>query len=208
MCTAPIMDSETAPLAQVSPKRLHFDRYVLDLVHGSLFCEGEARPLRPKTFAILKYLAENPGRLVSKDEIFAAVWPDIAVTDDTLVQSISELRRALGDDGSRLIKTVPRRGYRLEANVTAVSELSGAKIDVPSPGTEFATSTERPGHADLARPRHHYASFALIGAGLLVLGVSLWIGLGPGSPLRIGKHSAPAIEATGRPAIAVLPLAE
>src|ERR1044072_36698 len=203
------MDLETAPLAQVSPKRLHFDRYVLDLVHGSLFCEGEARPLRPKTFAILKYLAENPGRLVSKDEIFAAVWPDIAVTDDTLVQSISELRRALGDDGSRLIKTVPRRGYRLESTVTAMSEPASAKTDVPSAGMELAASSEQPGHSDLATPRRQYALLASIGAGLLVLGIASWLGLGPGSPLRGAKEpSTPTIEATGRPAIAVLPLAE
>ena len=45
------------------------------------------------------YLIENSGRLVSKDELFAAIWPNIAVTDDALVQSIGELRRALGDDG-------------------------------------------------------------------------------------------------------------
>jgi adenylate cyclase len=98
--------------------RLTFERYVLDLDRGCLFLDGTEVPLRPKTFAVLRYLVENAGRLVSKDDIFAAVWPNVAVTDDTLVQSIGELRRELGDDGSRLIKTIPRRGYRLDVVVT------------------------------------------------------------------------------------------
>ena len=201
------MDSETASLAQVSPKRFQFDRYVLDLVHGSLFCDGEARPLRPKTFAILKYLAENPKRLISKEEIFAAVWPNLAVTDDTLVQSISELRRALGDDGQRLIKTIPRRGYRLEASVTAASEAAG-RVDVPSAVMELAAPIEPLRRADHPSGRRRYALIALIGGGLLVLGFSLWLALGPSGPLRIGKEQSSAAKAAGRPAIAVLPLAE
>src|SRR4051812_31846626 len=106
--------------AEMRPGRLQFDRYVLDLDRGCLLRDGEEIALRPKTFAVLHYLIENPGRLVSKDQIFAAVWPNIAVTDDALVQSIGELRRALGDDGARLIKTVARRGYRFESDVSVL----------------------------------------------------------------------------------------
>src|SRR5215217_2676924 len=81
--------------------RLRFDRYVLDLDRGSLLLGENEIALRPKTFAVLCFLAHNCGRLVSKDELFAAVWRDLAITDDTLVQSIGELRRALGSDGPR-----------------------------------------------------------------------------------------------------------
>src|SRR5258708_6548781 len=95
--------------------RLRFDRYVLDLDRGGLLLDGKEIALRPKTFAVLQHLVENPSRLVSKEELFAAAWPNVAVTDDALVQSIGELRRALGDDGPRLIKTIPRRGYRFES---------------------------------------------------------------------------------------------
>ncbi len=98
-------------------KRLQFDRYVLDLDRGCLFRDRNEIALRPKTFAVLKCLIENRGRLVSKEELFTAVWPNLAVTDDVLVQSIGELRKALGDDGAHLIKTTPRRGYRFEADV-------------------------------------------------------------------------------------------
>lgn len=102
-------------------RRMLWDRYVLDLDRGCLLLEGSEIALRPKTFAVLVYLVENHARLVSKGEIFAAVWPNITVTDDTLVQSIGELRRALGDDGSRLVRTVPRRGYRLDGAVQALT---------------------------------------------------------------------------------------
>src|SRR5215813_6420106 len=107
------VDSEA--VSDTAARQLRFDRYVLDLDRGSLLLDGNEIALRPKTFAVLRYLIENRDRLVSKEDLFAAVWPNVAVTDDALVQSIGELRKALGDDGARLIKTVPRRGYRLEA---------------------------------------------------------------------------------------------
>ncbi len=93
------------------------------------FLNGNEIALRPKTFAVLHYLIENSGRLVSKDELFAAVWPNLAVTDDALVQSIGELRRALGDDGPRLIKTIPRRGYRFESDVSVVASIDQSSAD-------------------------------------------------------------------------------
>ena len=97
-----------------SARTLTFGRYVLDPARGCLLSDGREIPLRPKTFAVLNYLAERPGQLVSKDELFDAVWPGLIVTDDTLVQSIGELRRTLGDAEARLITTVPKRGYRLD----------------------------------------------------------------------------------------------
>lgn len=108
---------DAAPAAQRRSPQLRFDRFILDFDRGSLQLDGNEIALRPKTFAVLRYLSENCARLVSKDELFAAVWPNLAVTDDTLVQSIGELRRALGDDGPRLIRTVPRRGYRFDSDV-------------------------------------------------------------------------------------------
>ena len=101
--------------------QLQFDRYVLDLERGCLLANGQEVALRPKTFGVLRYLAENAGRLVSKEDLFGAVWPNLVVTDDTLVQSIGELRRALRDDGTRFIRTVPRRGYRFEAKVATLT---------------------------------------------------------------------------------------
>src|SRR5450759_1249921 len=115
--------------AQTAAKRLRFDRYVLDLDRGCLLFDGSEITLRPKTFAVLRHLVESPGRLVSKDELFAAVWPNLTVTDDALVQSIGELRRALADDGPRLIKTIPRRGYRFESAVLVIAPVDPSVTD-------------------------------------------------------------------------------
>ncbi len=69
--------------------------------------------LRPKSFAVLVYLAERPGQLVSRDELMDAIWRDVVVTDGALTQCIVDIRRALGD--REIVRTVPRRGFLLEA---------------------------------------------------------------------------------------------
>jgi DNA-binding winged helix-turn-helix (wHTH) protein len=104
---------------KVLDKVLCFDRFALDLRRGSLRAGRQAIELRPKAFDVLCHLVENDRRLVPKEELLAAVWPGISVSDDSLVQCIRELRAKLGDDGHRLIKTVARRGYMLDVPVTA-----------------------------------------------------------------------------------------
>ena len=86
-----------------------------DLTRGTV-SDGTtgAVALRPQSLAILRLLAAKPGVLVPKDEIMSAVWPNIAVTDDSLVQCVTEIRKALGDDRHAIIKTVPKRGYVFE----------------------------------------------------------------------------------------------
>jgi TolB-like protein/DNA-binding winged helix-turn-helix (wHTH) protein/rhodanese-related sulfurtransferase len=74
---------------------------------------GNSIDLRPQAFAVLRYLSESANRLVTKDELMRAVWPGTAVTDDSLVQCIHEIRRALDDENHAVLKTVPKRGYRL-----------------------------------------------------------------------------------------------
>lgn len=74
---------------------------------------GHLVNLRPQAFAVLRYLAEHVGQVVTKNELMQALWPRIAVTDDSLVQCIHEIRRALHDDERVFLKTAPKRGYRL-----------------------------------------------------------------------------------------------
>lgn len=81
--------------------------------------DGRPIPLRPQAFALLRYLAANPGRVLTKDELMAAVWNGTAVTDDSLVQCVGDIRRAIGDDAHTVVRTVPRRGYRLDLPPTA-----------------------------------------------------------------------------------------
>ena len=75
--------------------------------------DGREIPLRPQAFDLLKYLLENAGRLVSKDELMKALWPDVFVTDDSLVQCVRDVRRAIGDENQSVLRAVPKRGYRL-----------------------------------------------------------------------------------------------
>ncbi len=104
-----------------------FGDFTLDIVRGCVFKTGEEIKLRPKVYETLKYLVEHHGRLISKQELMQAIWPDAFVTDDSLVQCTLELRRALEDDGQRLLKTVPRRGYVFTAAV-----IRSASPDQPS----------------------------------------------------------------------------
>src|SRR5688572_26584857 len=98
-------------LAALSRPSYSFGEFTLDLQRGGLWRAGDEVKLRPKVFEALSHLVRSPNRLVSKDELRKALWPDAFVTDDSLVQLFVELRRALGDDAAALLKTVPRRGY-------------------------------------------------------------------------------------------------
>jgi len=98
-----------------------FNDFTIDLDRGGLLRGEQQVKLRPKVFDALRYLVENNNRLVTKAELIQAVWPDSFVTDDSLVQCLVELRRALGDDAQEYIKTVPRRGYIFGAVVTSSS---------------------------------------------------------------------------------------
>jgi DNA-binding winged helix-turn-helix (wHTH) protein len=212
--------SDPDALTQMPAMRLRFDPYILDSDRGCLLLDGSEVKLRPKTFAVLQYLVENSNRLVSKDELFATVWPNLATTDDTLVQSIGELRRALGDDGPRLIKTIPRRGYRFEVEVSAVAPPDKASTDIATDNVAQGSASSSDA-AQLAMPVAPisstrglndrriglFAAFAL--AGLLAAAVlstgsaTEWMhlsGRGSGRSAATGSPGA-------MPAIAVLALA-
>ena len=95
-----------------------FEGFVLDIRRGSLLtATGDEVPLRRQSFDLLRLLVENAGRLLDRDTINRAIWSDVAVTDDSMTQCVRDIRRAIGDDPQRILKTVPRRGYLLAADV-------------------------------------------------------------------------------------------
>lgn len=103
-----------------------FDRFVLDLGRGALLAAGVECPLRPKSFVLLRYFVENAGRLVGRDEIMKAVWPGVFVTEDSIAQCVMEIRRALGDEQQRLLRTLPRRGFLFTARPAGRAEAAAA----------------------------------------------------------------------------------
>ena len=113
-----------------APTRFVINGVVADLSNETLSDRsGNSIDLRPQAFAVLRYLFENPNRLVTKRELMQSVWAGTAVTDDSLVQCIHEIRRALKDDGHAILTTKSRRGYRLvlpEANAAATAATSPA----------------------------------------------------------------------------------
>ena len=97
-----------------------FGPYTLDPSAYRLTRDREVIQLSPKIIDLLLYLVARQPALVSKDDLFKALWPDVAVTDNALTQAVSELRQALHDDPAKpaYIQTVARRGYRFIAPVT------------------------------------------------------------------------------------------
>ena len=165
------------PPVAPGPVRVRFGEYVLDHQRGCLFSGDKEITLRPKTFEFLRYLADNPGRLVSKDELLAAVWPNVVVTDDSLFQCVAELRRTLRDQDQHLIKTVQRRGYRFEAGLSVEPP---AQQPTEPPVRSANDGGTAPPSRGLLRIRHsrRVATFAAIGVALMLIAVvGGWFGL-------------------------------
>lgn len=104
---------------KVNPDPLVFGSFCLDLRNEQLWRGQNPVPLKPKAFAVLQYLVTNAGRLITKDAIFAAVWPATVVSESVLTVAIRQLRLALGDNARtpQYIETVHGRGYRFIAPV-------------------------------------------------------------------------------------------
>lgn len=117
-----------------------FGEFKLDEARGSLYRSDTEIKLRLKVFEALKYLVANAGRLVGKDELAKAVWPDSFVTDDSIVQCAAEIRRALGDTEQLILRTISRRGYIFEAKVTETNQLPASPITVCDPNLPHDTS--------------------------------------------------------------------
>lgn len=93
-------------------EKLHlFGEFVLDRARGTLLRAEQPVHLRPQAYKTLKYLVENRGRLISKDQLIEEVWEGRAVTDDSLVQCLSDVRHALGEGGNQYLRNERGRGY-------------------------------------------------------------------------------------------------
>jgi DNA-binding winged helix-turn-helix (wHTH) protein/tetratricopeptide (TPR) repeat protein len=163
-------------MQKVTHRTQSFDGFTLDLTRGCLLRGVQEIKLRPKPFEALKYLVQNPGRLISKAELIQTIWPDTAVTDDSLVQCLMEVRRALGDEAQQIIKTVPRRGYIFDKEVsqdgaitTYTEETAGVHVVIEEAeetnghGATGAIET-LPVNYEIAAPREQKKVASLIGA--------------------------------------------
>lgn len=152
---------------------LYVGSFVIDVGRCVLLRGDTEIPLRRKAFDVLRYLAERPGRLVSKDELIQQIWPGVHVTDDSLVQCISEVRQALADREHRLIKTAPRRGYIL----TAEADIGACPARSPSipqgRGPDVGIYGSIPG---IMRTRGALTASAVLLIALVLISVSFIVG--------------------------------
>jgi DNA-binding winged helix-turn-helix (wHTH) protein/Tfp pilus assembly protein PilF len=107
-----------------------FGSFSVDTTSFRLLRSETPVALPPKPIELLLYLLDRPSTLVSKEELFKAIWPDVIVTDNALTQAVSDLRQALGDDAARpvYIQTVARRGYRFVAPVEIAADEAQTKM--------------------------------------------------------------------------------
>ena len=180
-----------------------FDAFELDAQRRTLRRSGADIELRPRAFDALGFLVRHAGRVVTKDELIAAVWPGLVVTDDSIARCISDIRRALSDVEQRIVKTVPRRGYILAVPVVLggpgfsqaePAALTAAHAEVAPPLPRVADSRQPPARSLLARR-------VAIGAAVAALCVALvW------AVWAMRQHAETAMVRPG-PSIVVLPLA-
>jgi DNA-binding winged helix-turn-helix (wHTH) protein/tetratricopeptide (TPR) repeat protein len=177
---------------------LRFTGFALDPERAELRGpDGEVVKLRPKTFDMLNLFAANSGRVLSKQQLMDALWPNLHVSDDSLFKCIRELRTALGDTERQIIKLAPGHGYLFEAEVVAES----AGIAPPAEAAQAGTIIEA---ADVTAPLTSWAPFgfgkraafaalaSLVAiAGIAAATLTFW----------------PDAVRPGKPAIAVIPIA-
>lgn len=134
------------PMSQLSPAPAAAGPVVFNPASGELRVGASVTVLRPRTAGVLAALMARPDCLMSKEALLAAVWPDTVVTEDSLVQCIKEIRRALGPAAVR-VRTIPRRGYLF---VAAGAPAGEAADDAPGPLAGDAADDAGGGSSDAA----------------------------------------------------------
>ncbi len=148
-----------------------FGPFSLDSAERLLTCDGKVVALAPKLLETLLVLVENSGRVMEKEELLKTLWPDSYVEESNLTTYVSQLRKALGEngEGQSYIETVPRRGYRFVAEVTIIP----AEATIPVANSfvihertdthiliEEEITDEEPVVETVAMPFHHLAPAA------------------------------------------------
>lgn len=162
-------------------RRVAFDSFVLDFTQRILEKDGRLLRLSPMVVETLMALVENRGRVVTKEELVARLWPDTIVEESGLQRNISLLRKALQENGApELIETVPKRGYRF------TGELREPEPEIP---IEPVTAAE-PALVAEVRPRSRAWKAWLGGVVVLVVGVGIYLGRGPAPAPATGAGQA------------------
>ena len=129
-----------------SPRTVHFSPYWVAPSVDVLYCGSAVVPLEPHAVRLLRYLAENHGRVVSKEELLEQIWPDVFTTEGVLKKAISQARRSLGDEAAnaRFIETYHARGYRFIAPVSFADTDPAATGEPNAPDASAQKAFDQP----------------------------------------------------------------
>src|SRR5712671_6779347 len=188
-------DRESSPAAGYLYR---FGQFALDSRKRTLSRADSPVSLTPKAFDVLLFLAQNPNRLVTKEELLQAVWGDTFVEEGNLTQYISHLRKALGDNSedTRLIVTIARKGYQFTADVTVAESTDSTKQPAVQVSTAESSLSDlqppRGSSVDMAVPRapKSWRKAAVVGASIALLAFvcfASWRHFGDKTPPRSQK---------------------
>jgi pimeloyl-ACP methyl ester carboxylesterase/DNA-binding winged helix-turn-helix (wHTH) protein len=155
-----------------TPREYQFGPFRLDARERRLSRAGEVVPLRLKVFDTLLVLVERAGRLITKQELLDAVWPETTVEENNLNHNVSVLRKALGEraTGQQYIETVPRIGYRFAAPVNTVGAAARLSVSSGSPAAAPRQEVRYCTTADDVR-----LAYATMGSGPPLVKASNWL---------------------------------
>jgi transcriptional activator of cad operon len=204
-------------MERVTPTRLRIGEWCVESASGQISREGEAARVEARTMRVLVCLAERAGEVVSSEELLSRVWPDVTVSQDSVYQAVTSLRRLLGDDPKQpaYIATVPRLGYRMVATVGAWTD----SLAEAGAGGSAETGTSRGSNGDDARqaksdvgtsgPRVRagllWAVAAVLGLALVVIVVVAFQARGKVANTALAGASSGVVDAQLEKSIAVLP---
>jgi DNA-binding winged helix-turn-helix (wHTH) protein/tetratricopeptide (TPR) repeat protein len=188
---------------------IQFAGYELDPQRGELRGrDGEVIKLRPKSFAMLEMFATSGRRVLSKQELIEAIWPNVHVGEDSLFQCIREIRTALGDDRRELVRLISGRGYLFD---TDVSNGTGPAPTDSAPVTPAAVAadseppvTTDPPPVNMGPRRHPPHSFGMRGSSTfaVIAGLGTLVGLAAAAP----TFAPTSLFGQKPPVIAVMPI--
>jgi DNA-binding winged helix-turn-helix (wHTH) protein/TolB-like protein/Flp pilus assembly protein TadD len=182
-----------------------FGEFRLDTNRHRLLRAGELIPLSPKAIETLTVLLQNPGKLIEREDLMHALWPDTIVEDANLTVAISQLRKALNQNGdaAEFIQTIPRVGYRFVADVKTAEErstpLRPAPDDAPETNIEldYGNGGFSASHPAAAGPEQiRWARVVVAVASIVVLaltGLLLYSARGPKLPGTSGQVKTMAV---------------
>lgn len=111
------------------PNRFYINDFLIDLHSGEITFDGEVQVIEPKVMALLKVVAQAPKQVFSAEVLFEVVWPKAIYSPNSVRRNISFLRQVLGDVDKKIIKTHPKRGYSLEADVRIIKKKTANQIE-------------------------------------------------------------------------------